>query len=339
MKNVKKINFLKTVALLGFVSMTALVSCEDDLQPDYPAGREKPVVSFEAASYTVDEGKDLEITLLTSEAINEDMFFQIDIDKSTATATDLEDFEIALNSVDLDYGTVDSYRIVFPKFATSYKFKISAILDDLVEQGESFKITLSSRGNLNGDVDPAASTTVVNINQRGSNILEFSFNYEKSFEFGGVNYQLCSGLSYDNDYIYTDAAGNMIDYLAATASCNEVGEFDLDELAPGTYHIVQNLYDNGGLSGAAISPAFSVPTTVAFSRVGSTLNGTYVQTAANAPDSDALSDPDGLNLYYVVSFTLDANGIVTIFDETTASTISVGKGALPKFKMNKKLKK
>ena len=339
----KKINFLKTLAIVGIVSTTALVSCEDNLQPDYPAGREKPTVSFESATYEVNEGKEIEITLVTDQAINEDMEFQLDIVKANSTAMDVEDFEIGLDAVDLDWGTVDSYRVTFPKFESTYKFTLSSILDDIVESDEVAYLKITSRGNLNGEVG-AVAMTAVKINQRSSNLLGFSFSWSQEFDFGGTTYSLCdldfaNNLSFDNDYLYFDDNGNFVDYIAATADCVEVGELDVDALGAGTWHIQQNLYDNGGLSGAGITPAFAIPTTVEYSRGGSVLNGTYVQAAANAVNSDTASDPDGNFLKYVVSFTIDANGIVTLFDATTSTTIGTGKSALPKFKKIQNLKK
>ena len=339
----KKINFLKTLAIVGIISTTALVSCEDSLQPDYPAGREKPTVSFESATYEVNEGKELDITLVTSQAINEDMEFQLDIVKANSTALDIEDFELGLSSIDIDWGTVDSYKVTFPKFESSYKFKLSAILDDLLESQEVVYLKITSKGNLNGDVG-ALAMTEVKINQRGSNTLGLSFSYSQEFDFGGTTYSLCdldfaNNLSFDNDYLYFDDNGNFVDYVAATADCVEVGELDLDALGAGTWHIQQNLYDNGGLSGAGISPAFAIPTTVEYTRGASTLNGTYVQAPANAVNSDTPSDPDGDFLKYVVSFTIDANGTVTLFDATTSTTIATGKSALPKFKKIQNLRK
>ena len=339
----KKINFLKALAIVGIVSTTALVSCEDDLQPDYPAGREKPTVSFESATYEVNEGKDLEITLVSSEVFNDDLDFQLDIVKANSTAQDIEDFELDLDGVDLDWGTVDSYMITIPKFQSTSTFTLSAILDDLIESDEVVYLKITSKGNLNGDVG-AVAMTEVKINQRGSNLLGFAFSFNQEFDFGGTMYSLCdlavaNNLNFDNDYLYFDDNGNFVDYIAATADCVEVGELDVDALGAGTWHIQQNLYDNGGLSGAGITPAFAIPTTVEYSRGGSVLNGTYVQAAANAVNSDSASDPDGNFLKYVVSFTIDANGIVTLFDATTSTTIGTGKSALPKFKKIQNLKK
>lgn len=315
-----------------------MVSCADDLQPDYPAGREKPTVSFESLSYEVNEGDDLELTLVTDQVFNDDMHFQLDVVKESSAAVDVDDFEIGLDHVDLDWGTVDSYKITFPKFESSYKFNLSAILDDLVEEDEVVYLKITPKGNLNGDVDPATAMTAVKINQKGSNIIQFNFSWDKSFDFSGTTYTLCD-IGYDNDYIYADDQGNLIDYIAATADCPEEGELDVDDLGNGTtWHILQNVYDNAGLSGAAITPAFSIPTTVQFNRAGTTLTGTYVQDAANAVDSNFASDPSGANLVYVVSFSIDANGVVTLFDATTSTTISTGK-ALPKFKNNGNLKK
>jgi hypothetical protein len=338
MKNIKKINFLKTLAVLSIFSTLALVSCEDNLQPDYPAGRAKPLVSFESSTYEMSEGEDLFVTLVTNEVLNDDMHFQLDVVKGSSTAVDHDDFEIGLDGIDIDYGTVDSYKITFPKFESSFKFNITAFLDDLAESDEVLYIKITSKGNLNGDVNEAASMTEIKILQKSSNIVGFTFSWDKNFDFAGATYSLCQ-IQYDNDFIYADDQGNLLDYLAATADCPEVGEIDIDALGVGTFHIVQNVYDDGGLAAAGVSPAFSIPVTVDYSRAGSVLNGTYVQDAANAVDSNFGSDANGNNLKYVISFTINADGTVTLFDDTTSSTIATGKNKLPKFKGLDKLAK
>lgn len=338
MKKNIKINFQKILVVLGVVSTLFFTSCYNDLEPDYPPIAAKPVVSFQSLSYTVAEGEELAITLVTNQVLNDNMDFQLDVVKANSTALDIEDFEIGLPGVDLDWGTKESYRLQFPKFQDSFTFNITALTDDLVEEDEIFYVRITSKGTLNGDVNPSSSTAEIKILQKGSSLIDLNFDWDKPFTFSGTDFTLCQ-IAYDLDFLLFDDAGNFIDYVAATADCPEVGQIDIEALGAGTYDIAVNLYDNGGLSGAAITPAFDIPVTMSYARGGSVLNGSYVQATANVFNSNSASDPTGVNLKYLVSFTIDANGIVTFLDTTTGSTIATGKNSLPKFAGLKNLPK
>ena len=334
----KKINILALSLLLGNFF---LVSCDEET--DF-ASTDKPVVSIVTTTYAVAEGEEVMITLTSDKPSHVDMDFKIDLVSEDENVVLYEDFEVDGEEVGAVEGFgEEGYLVHFPANTTTFSFKVKTLIDDQLETPEVLKLRVSPENNMAGLID-ANNVVSITITNKGSNLLGFAFSFNQEFDFGGTMYSLCdlavaNNLSFDNDYLYFDDNGNFVDYIAATADCVEVGELDVDALGAGTWHIQQNLYDNGGLSGAGITPAFAIPTTVEYSRGGSVLNGTYVQAAANAVNSDTASDPDGNFLKYVVSFTIDANGIVTLFDATTSTTIGTGKSALPKFKKVQNLKK
>lgn len=329
----RKLNFniFKSVAILGLAASTFLVSCERELEPDYPAIQAKPVVAFESTSYEVKEGKDIEITLVSNVALNDVMNFQLDVVKATSTAKDHDDFELSLDNVDLDWGTVNSYRIDFPAFQKQFKFTLSAFVDDfsLNEGDEVVYLRIIPRGTLNGEVNPSASEAKITILQRGDNIVEFVGGWEVPFNFGGNTYTLYD-IGYDIDFLYADSNMNIVDYFGSFDQMPEVAEVDIEEWGQGTWHVFNTVYETNGLETAGI-PTFLIPITLEYSRFGSGLVGTYVQDSANAYDSDTPSDPNALDARYVYSFTINADDTVTVFDVTTGMEIGTGRSvATPK---------
>ena len=324
----KKINILALSLLLGNFF---LVSCDDET--DF-ASTDKPVVSIVTTTYAVAEGEEVMITLTSDKPSHVDMDFKIDLVSEDENVVLYEDFEVDGDEAGPVEGFgADGYLVHFPANTTTFSFKVKTLIDDQLETPEVLKLRVSPENNMAGLID-ANNVVSITITNKGSDFVGFTFSWEKSFDFGGATYSLCD-LGYDNDFLLFADSGSFIDYIAATADCPEMGEVDVNDLGAGTYHILQNVYGDGGVPGAAISPAFSIPVTVDFSRAGSTLNGTYVQDAANAVDSDFPFDEAGDFLVYLVSFTVDANGVVTLYDDTTSATIGVGKSSLPKFKMNK----
>ncbi|MEZ4852724.1 hypothetical protein [Flavobacterium sp.] len=334
MRKYIKYNLFKTFALLVVASF-ALTSCEQT-EPDYRTNTNvKPVVSFSQSSYMVDEGKDLEITLVTNTPLNEDMLFRLDIIAEGSSATEFDDYELSLDHTTIESGTEDAYRVEFPKYQNSYTFTISAFEDFMFDPSETIKFRLSSMGYLNGDVAASSEEVVVTINQ-SDDLLTFIFEWDQTFQFSGSDYTLCD-IGYDNDFVYADSNFNLIDYIAGTADCPEIGQLSLSELGDGDFHIFQNVWDDGNLSSVNIAPAFSIPVTTTFMK-GNTLNGSYVQDAANAVDSDFGSDPNLNSPVYVVSFNISGT-TVTMYDATTSTTIASGRSVKPQLKGLDKLKR
>lgn len=330
-----KFDLLKISLAISLVTIFSLTSCEDDLQPDYPSPQAKPDVSIVGAtSYTVNEGEEVTITLSTSKVLNEDMTFKLEI-LDSSTATDVEDFEVDLDPSNLDFANPDEdeYYITFPKYEETFSFVITTFKDYLPDNAEVANFKISPLGDFNGNVDVNSQEFSITINQP-TNILSFMFDWNQEFDFSGTTYSLCD-IGYDNDFVYADASYNLVAYLAGTAACPEVAEIDLDTFGDGTYHIFQNVWDDGGLQGL-ISPPFSIPVTTYFSK--GAFGGSYVQDAANAVDSDFGSDPSMANPVYVVSFTISGQ-TVTMFDDTTSATIGSGKMSKPQLKGLDKLQR
>lgn len=323
MKNIYNNFFKKLTFCAAIGGALVLTSCNEDESYD-TGGTIKPVVSVASATYSVDEGSDVTITLNSDVMFKEDMHLQLEIVDENGAILD-EDYTVNLDHTNLDWGDSNEqgYKITFPAFSNSYTFTLSALADDVIDEGETVTFRFKSNGNFYANTDESANQFTVTINHKASNFVDFTFSWDQTFDLGGTPSTLC-GIEYDNDFIYTDDSFSPIDYLAATANCPEQGQIDVAELGDGTFHIFQNVWDDGGLSALGI-PTFSIPVTVEYGRVASsTLNGTYVQDAANAVNSDFGSDP-GLNApAYVISFTIN-NGVVTLFDLTTTQTIATGK--------------
>lgn len=314
------------ISLLSLL-ITGLVSCNDD-EVSYDSLKHKPMVGVTATSYTASEGDDVMITLTSDVAYKESMQFKLSI--VSGDAMDHDDFMFDLDEAIFEndaWGEDGGYKVEFPAFATSYTFPLHTILDQELEGTESVTFQLTTQGNMNGLLVDGADTFVVNIANRGYNVVDFTFDWDQSFDLGGTTYTLCD-IGYDNDY-YVFAGndpqnfGNLVD-MAASADCPETLALDLSNYADGDYYVYQNLWETNGLEMVGIAPAFSIPTTVSFDRPGSNLSGSYVQTAANAFDSDSPSDQDYLDPRYVITISVSGD-IVTLRDDSTGGT-TIGSG-------------
>lgn len=312
-------------AVLGLILVT---SCTDDLEPDYPAQEAKPFLSFGSNNPDmVYEGEEITVDLTFSQAMTVSSVYQLEV-LETSTATIDEDFELNLDGVDLDWGVSNSYVLTVPAYASSTSFTFSAILDELnYEDAEVVNFKLTPNGNFNGDVEPNPIYFSVTINNRNDTPVDLVLDWNTSFTYGGQTWTLCD-IQYDNDFILADSDYNLYDYLAATSDCPEIGQIVPSDLGfETTWHIYQNVYDDAGLSMAGITPAFSIPVTVNYSRDNSTLNGSYVQSSTYAVDSDFGSDPNMTNLIYLVSFTIEVDGTVTFFNDDSGEVIASGRNA------------
>ena len=308
----KKNNFFKFIGAL--VITLSVTSCVEDKETYASNINSKPTVSLASNTFTVNEGEVASITLTADRAYKSTMDFNLEI-LSGATATPEDDYAVDLDKT--EFGTdpwngIDGYLVSFPANQTSYTIPIATILDDVVEGTESITFKLTVSGNHNGVIKESSRVFTVNILNKAQDKLTLTFDWEKNFDFGGATYSLCD-LVYDNDFYLV--SGATIVSSAATANCPETLELDITELANGNYDIYQNLYDDGGVSGAGISPAFSIPVRVNYNRPGSaTLSGTYTQSSVYAVDSNATSDPNFDAPIYVVSVNV-TNGVFTLFDD------------------------
>lgn len=316
----KKHNFIK---YLGVVLLaTSFVACsEDDETYDSLV---KPVVSTAVTDYTVAEGDDLMVTFTADKAIAESMDFKVEVVGGTATVVD--DFEFHIDEVAFSEGWgTPGYKFNFPAFSTTYTVDLATFIkDEMVDDGETLQLKITSSGNLNGTVAGGEQIINVTIGNRAQDLLSMVFDWNQTFEFFGSEYTLCD-IAYDIDIIMVDPDGGA-SYAAGTGDCPEMFDFDLASATVGEYQFYATVYDNAGLDGAGLD--FSIPVTVSYQRLGSaTLEnvGSYTQSAANAYDTSAPSDPSASDARYILSVFVNEDGTVTISDDGT--TIVTGRKA------------
>lgn len=342
MKNMK--NYFK-IAVFTFFGL-AMVSCNKDIdEPSYPAvSQDKPMVSLtwdklniaekdDPSTPTIDESQIL-FTLTSDRLFNQEMRFMLELDAANSTGS-FEDVEFASTS-DSDfltpedqfsnYGYPSAISFVLPANTMSVDINLTAVLDGLIEDTENLKFNFYPAGTYKAQVANGVQSFEVILEPKSSNTVDFVFSWDQSFDFSGSTFTLCE-LGYDLDFLLFDASFNFVEYAAATGDCPEVYAMDLSALADGDYYIYENLYGTAGLDGAGVTPAFSIPVTVDYFRGGSaTLDGTFVQNAVDAVDSDTPEDLSGSDLRYVVTININ-NDVVTLIDENGPTTIASGRMA------------
>lgn len=323
----KNKNFIK---LLGVFSLVVgFSSCQDDEQ-EYPK-RVKPQVSVASNAYTVNEGEDVAITLTTDMTYKTAMTFKLEV---ISTDTDDDDFTLTgASAYDTDegWGTL-GYKVSFPAFATSHSIVLSGILDDLAEGTETVTFRLTTEGNLAGDLVGGSQDIVVSIVNQKKPSLDLILDWNKAFNYAGTDYDLC-GVSYDVDIVVFDENFDPFGAGAQTGDCPEHLEMKLADYPDGTYYIVGNLYDDAGLSGLGITPAFDIPVTVTYFRGGSaTLDGTFVQ------NDDILTSDSPSDTLSLIA-TVEVSGGVFTIKNADDSVVASGRNAAIMNKMKAAFKK
>ena len=308
----KKNNFFKLIGAL--VITLSLTSCVEDKETYASNISSKPIITLASNNITVNEGEVASVTLVADRTYKSTMDFNLEI-LSGATATVEDDFSVDLDETVLGndpWNGIEGYLVSFPANQSSHTISIPTLLDDVAEGTESITFRLTMSGNRNGVITESSRVFTVNIVNQVQDVLSLTFDWDQTFDFGGSTYTLC-GLEYDNDFYLV--SGSTIVAAAATADCPEVLDIDINDFADGDYDIYQNLYEDNGLAGAGVSPAFSIPVRVHYNRAGSaTLSGTYTQSSTYAVDSNASADPAFNNPIYVVSVHIE-NGVFTLFDD------------------------
>lgn len=347
----KKVNIKSLKQLAVLFSAVVLVSCNKDIdEPSYPAvSGDKPTVSLtwgtlnlaekdDVSTATVDESMTT-LTLTSDRLFHEDLRFIISLDADNSTGS-FDDVSFTSNNAGSDFLTPDSQfsnygypsaiSVVLPANTMSTSISLAAVFDDLVEGVETLKFKFAPMGSYKAQVEGGSQDFEVTIQPRSSNIVQFYGGWDQSFNFAGSTYTLYE-IGYDIDFLYADSNNNLVDYFGSYDQMPELAEVNVDEWGPGTWHIYNTVFDNAGLSAAGITPAFDIPVTLEYNRAASALMGTYVQTAANAYNSNTPSDPNVSDVAYVYSFTINADNTVTVFDQTTGLEIGTGRSvATPK---------
>jgi len=314
------LRYLSTGLGLLFSGML-FVSCEQDTT-DYVSNVEgKPVATIAQTTYTAGEDESIPVTVTLSSPAGQPVHLMITLvdENNVPIDVDSDDFTIEGTHADISDGFgVNGYVVTIPANTTSYTFNINPELDAEVEETETIRLRVSATRALVARVDPASEYLTITLNHVPQDFLTLVFDWEHEFDVDGTMFSLCES-EYDMDfYVIPDGeavdAGNAIDG-AATADCPESISMSLADYPDGEYHIYQNVWDDADLSLAGISPAFDIPVRVHYSRGGSTtLDGTYTQNAAHVVNSDFGSDPNALNLIYVVSVRIQ-DGVFTLFDD------------------------
>ncbi|RZM22927.1 MAG: hypothetical protein EOO88_27835, partial [Pedobacter sp.] len=313
-----------------------LVSCTDD-DIDYASNiNSRPTLTVGASSYTVNEGGTTPITFTLSQATAKPIKIKFEVlddatgqpvDATTAPYYDAFTFgsEVGLS----DGFGANGYVVDIPAGVTTFTTDFAAIFTDEIEGDRVVKFRYYIEDNLGAIIEGGMGMLDVTIVNAGASTVEFTFDWDKSFDFFGTPYTLYE-ISYDVDFYIVTEAGDLVDNTdAATGSAPEMMSLDITALPVGNYSIVANLYDNAGLAGNGLDP-FDIPVTVSYQRTGSaTLDagGSFVQ-ESNFMNSEDPSDPDFENPYFVGQFELSdaANGqrIIT-FKNDAGGVIASGK--------------
>jgi len=299
-----KKNIIKLLSI--FVLVVGFSSCEDD-ETDF-VSNSKPVITASATTYTVDEGNNALVTLTSNKVSSFPMQIKLELVSGSS-----DDILLPGRGIGIDQGLgSDGFLITFPANATSYTFNIGTVLDEELEEVENFKIRMTSTLNMHGIVNPSSEFLDIIINNAPSKSLNLTFDWDKSFEFGGSSFSLCA-MEYDVDIIVLDSDFNDLGVTdAQTADCPEHLSMSTDDFEDGTYIIVGQLYENNGLAGSGI-PQFDIPMTISYQRGGSqALNagGSFVAPFMNS---------ESANLdFEIVAYVTIADGVFTVkrADET-----------------------
>lgn len=351
----KNINSIFRKATLFSLIAMSLVACDNNEEPDYAASSvNKPTVSVEFGSYSITEAETAVVNLMLDHSFNTDVSYRLSIVDGN-TAIDNEDFVVLasdgselphyLDASYADYAPYEmgdpdalTYGVVVPAFSSTFTINVAGLIDDVDGDVKSVTFRLTPAGNYNGLVNEEASEFTVNISNFDVTPVDFTFSWNRDFNHMGFTFSL-DDIGYDMDYLWASEDFSSIDYFsdsqAATGDSPETLTFDpanpnIPDFEIGaTYHIIQNIYEDGDLSSVGVSPSFLIPTTIDYSRSGNSGtigSGTYVQADADAPSSDD-GDMNASYLGYVVSFKVDASGVFTLFDYYTDEVIASGKNS------------
>eukprot|EP01086_Lenisia_limosa_P000358 TRINITY_DN10642_c0_g1_i1.p1 TRINITY_DN10642_c0_g1~~TRINITY_DN10642_c0_g1_i1.p1 ORF type:complete len:162 (+),score=20.36 TRINITY_DN10642_c0_g1_i1:25-486(+) len=111
-----------------------------------------------------------------------------------------------------------------------------------------------------------------------NDVIEFEFDWSGELTYTAgvpaeVTIDFCDA---DIDFALADNGGNVLGYIAATASCPEAGGFS--GLPDGTYFILAEVYDNP-FSGLGLTD--TMPITTTYSQCGFDTAGSFVNSVLN----------------------------------------------------------
>lgn len=334
----------KIFSLLGLFLVGGLVtSCDNDQDVSPIISVNKPTMTIDfPTAITVNEGDEIPYTITLSQPVGQEFKVYVVVDQQNSTADGL-DSDIDAASVNTAFEKV----ITFPAFTTTLSGVITINEDELAEPNEILRVVFGeTRTSAVNFVPVVSNITIKNVI---SDELVLDFHYDKTFTgTSGFSSTLCklSGGSpaspYDVDFLLLDSSyGDTGNLTAQTASCTESMVID-SSIPLGLYHVISNLFADGGLSQIMASSAigvedFNIPITVDYLRAGSINKGTFTQETANWFTS---ATPVGDSQLVVDVIVSEVNGVrkftIQSTDATTPVVVATGKLKNLKFISNRK---
>src|SRR5690606_15752288 len=308
------------LSILGLSLLFVSQACTNiDDEVSYSSG-EKPIVTVNSTSISVNEGEDIILSLTSSFAYNSDMDFKIEVIGGTADILDVlynESDEAAppvlgmikATGINPDASGVDGYRFFMPATQTNFNITIgSAVLDYVPEGAETFQIKLTSTGNKYGLVDTNTEIIDVTINDVNTfnpyvanDMLEITLNWASLPSYlGDLDFDIevyDSGLNPYDDSYYDHP--EMITFDSSTPD--------------DTYFIIVEFFSNMGLETEGY-----IPLRLSFTKPGgwsqsvdidkfSSVDGGYYDNGYTNPFSDES---------FIKIFMVEKNGDqYTVYDE------------------------
>lgn len=266
MKKINKMLFLVALSVGIFTT-----SCsEDDYTGASMINYSSPTVTLSTASTNV---------VVDESAIPEDGEFLIPVTASISEPV-LADIHIPLvqtggtaDAHDFDLGTM---IITSGTTSATTNIVIYNTCDTGVEGNET--LTVSFADNIaNAKMSPFSMDISIE-NDWVNDVIEFEFDWSGELTYTAgvpaeVTIDFCDA---DIDFALADNGGNVLGYIAATASCPEAGGFS--GLPDGTYFILAEVYDNP-FSGLGLTD--TMPITTTYSQCGFDTAGSFVNSVLN----------------------------------------------------------
>lgn len=264
-------NKLKSIFLLALSAGVLATSCsEDDHTGASMINYTSPTVTLSTASTNVvvdesmidpDLGYEIEVTASIPEPVFVDLHIPLVQTGGTADSSDFSAGTIVITSGHTSAAT----NIV-----------IYNTCDTGVEGNET--LTVSFADNIaNAKMTPFSMDISIE-NDWVNDVIEFEFDWSGELTYTAgvpaeVTIDFCDA---DIDFALADNGGNVLGYIAASASCPEEGGFS--GLPDGTYFILAEVYDNP-FSGLGLTDAMPITTT--YSQCGFDTAGSFVNSVLN----------------------------------------------------------
>lgn len=264
-------NKLKSIFLLALSAGVLATSCsEDDHTGASMINYTSPTVTLSTASTNVvvdesmidpDLGYEIEVTASIPEPVFVDLHIPLVQTGGTADSSDFSAGTIVITS---GHTSATTNIVIYNTCDTG------------VEGNET--LTVSFADNIaNAKMTPFSMDISIE-NDWVNDVIEFEFDWSGELTYTAgvpaeVTIDFCDA---DIDFALADNGGNVLGYIAASASCPEEGGFS--GLPDGTYFILAEVYDNP-FSGLGLTDAMPITTT--YSQCGFDTAGSFVNSVLN----------------------------------------------------------